>query len=112
MAKAIDLGRRLNDILVGPADPEGFNRPHYPDLYISDVDEPRLLDMPDKGTATIKYRITGREHSERDRHGEKERRCSIRMEIISIEPPAKKNNGNGAYGDDARKSFSDYFKGR
>lgn len=107
MAKAIDLGRELPTINI-----DGGDRTHYPDLYISDVDEPRLLDMPDKGTATIKYRIVGRSHSEDQRDGKKQRRCSIRMEIISIEPPAKKNGANGAYGDDARKSFSDYFNGK
>lgn len=109
MAKAINLGRKLDlpnmIAAMGPDDAQ------YPDIYIADVDDPRLLDMPDKGEATIKYRIVSREHSERERGGKKERRCSIRMEVLKIDPydnpKAAKKNG---YGEDARKSFSDYFK--
>jgi len=113
MAKKIDLGRKFDDELAIP-DREWRERVHYPDLYLSDIDDPALLDMPDEGTCTINYKIVGRNHSENERDGKKERRCSITMEIHSIEPPAEKASKNGNHKKDsdggARKAFSDYFK--
>jgi hypothetical protein len=109
MSKSIDLGKRLNDsaISVKMLDP---SEPHYPDLYISDSEDPKLADIPDKGECTIKYRVVSRQHHEDNRDGKKKHTCSIRMEILSMTPPEKaKRNGNG-YGDDARKSLNDYFK--
>ena len=91
------------------------DEPYYPDLYISDVDDPRLADIPDKGECTIKYRVCSRTHrEEKNSDGKKDHSCSLRLEILSITPPDKKKNGNGSsgYGDDARKSFGDYFKDR
>jgi hypothetical protein len=105
MSKSIDLGRKLSDMVsVAALKPD---EPHYPDLYLSDVDDPALADMPDKGEATIKYRVLSRTHREEKGHKDT---CSIRLEVLSISPPEKAKK-NGAYGDDARKSFKNYFKG-
>lgn len=111
MSKSIDLGKSLGDII--PAEPMKADEKHYPDLYISDVSDPALADIPDKGECTIKYRVCSRTHREEGKDKKKEHSCSLRLEILSITPPDKKKNGkNGSYGDDARKSFSDYFKDR
>jgi hypothetical protein len=111
--KPIDLGRKLNDI-VGIRQADFENKVHYPDLHLSDVDDPRLLDMPDEGTCEIHYKIVHRTHTE-DAKGNgktKEHRCSITMEVRKIEPGHdpkfnhKKKDSDGG----ARKALSEYFK--
>lgn len=110
MSKTIDLGKSLNDV-IGPAEMPKDDK-HYPDLYISDTDDPRLADIPDKGECTIRYRICSRTHrEEKNGNGSKKHTCSLRMEILSITPPEKSKKKNG-YGDDARKSFGEFFKGK
>jgi hypothetical protein len=110
MSKTIDLGKKIGDP-IGMIDMK-MDYVHYPDLYISDSDDPKLADIPDKGECTIKYRVCSRTHHEdKDGDGKKRHTCSLRLEIVSITPPEKKKNGNGkAYGDDARKSFGEFFK--
>jgi hypothetical protein len=111
MSKPIDLGKKLSDLVeVAPMTPGDT---HYPDLYISDTDDRRLAEMPDQGEATIKYKVISRTHRE-DRKGKgngKDYSCSIRLEVLSIDPPegkSKKKNGDSDGG--ARKALSDYFK--
>jgi hypothetical protein len=82
--KAIDLGRDMREpagLVRGPMDVM------YPELHISDIDDERLLGLPDEGTAEIRFKITHRTHHE-DNNGEKKKRhtCSITMEIRSLEP--------------------------
>lgn len=108
MSKAIDLGKTFGDMIepnIKSADDK-----HYPDLYISDVDDPKLADIPDKGECTIKYRVTSRSHREEKNGNGKKHTCSLRMEILSIEPPESYKKKKNGYGDDARKSMGDYFK--
>jgi hypothetical protein len=114
MSKAIDLGKRLSDMMSEPGNIKSADEPHYPDLYISDVDDPRLADIPDKGECTIRYRVCSRTHREEKNGGAngKKHSCSLRLEITSITPPEKEKKKNGGYGDDARKSFGDYFRGK
>ena len=111
MSYTIDLGKRPSDL----AEPisVGKDEPYYPDLYI-DSDDPKLADLPDKGECTIKYRVCSRTHREEGKGKDKKHSCSIRMEILSLsgDYDKKKKNGSSGYGDDARKSFSDYFKDR
>ena len=110
MSKPIDLGKKLgaNAFTISSADLK--DKPHYPELHLGDVDDPRLLDLPDTGTCLIRYKIVSRTHREEKR--EKNRRsCSISMEVHSIDPPAaspKKKDSDGG----ARKAFKDYFGGR
>ena len=110
MHKAIDLARKWNDDIEVLNVSDLKDKAHYPSLHISDVDEPRLLDLPDQGEATIRFKVVGREHSEHEHNGKKKRRCSLTLEVQKIDfddnPKAAKKNGN----DDARKAFSDYFK--
>lgn len=106
MSKSIDLGKRMSD-LVDPV--PAHDEPHYPDLYISDVDDPKLAEIPDKGECTIKYRVCSRTHREEKGGSGKKHSCSLRLEILSITPPEKQKKKNG-YGDDARKSFGEFFK--
>ena len=111
MSYRIDLGKSMRDV-IGPADIKGPDDKSYPDLYISDSDDPKIADLPDKGECTIRYRICSRTHrEEKNGDGKKKHTCSVRMEILSIsgDYDKKKKNGNG-YGDDARKNFKDYFK--
>jgi hypothetical protein len=109
MSKAIDLGKKLGEDM--PVNAISMDDTHYPDLYISETDDPRLADIPDKGECTIKYRVCSRTHREEKDGKGKKHSCTLRLEVLSITPPEKekKKNGNG-YGDDARKSFKDYFK--
>src|SRR5260370_42480189 len=113
MHKAIDLGKKFGDDIEMPMPmSEMKNEVHYPDFHISDVDEPRLLDMPDEGEATIKFKVIHRSHSEHDRNGKKQRRCSLTIEVqkIDFEDKPKKKNGDSDGG--LRKSFSEYFKNK
>jgi len=67
--------------------------------------------MPDAGEATIRYRVVSRTHREEGKGKKKDYSCSLRLEVLSIDPPAsngKKKNGNSDGG--ARKALSDYFK--
>jgi hypothetical protein len=109
MTKGIDLGKKISDMMpIGALSPE---KEHYPDLYISDTDERRLAEMPDEGEATIRYRVVSRTHREEGKGKRKDYSCSLRLEILSIDPPAgngKKKNGDSDGG--ARKALSDYFK--
>ena len=107
MTKAISLGKKLGDMIkVSEVSPE---KEHYPDLYISDTDDRRLAEMPDEGEATIRYRVVSRTHREEGKGKSKNYSCSLRLEVLSIEPPAangkKKDSDNGA-----RKALNDYFK--
>ena len=112
MHKAIDLGKKWNDDIGTPISmSEMKNEVHYPDFHISDTDETRLLDMPDEGEATIKFKVVHRSHSESDRNGKKKRHCSLTIEVQKIDfednpKAAKKKDSDGG----ARKAFSDYFK--
>lgn len=97
-------------INISPTSPDDK---HYPDLYISDSEDPKLADIPDKGECTIRYRVCSRTHrEEKDKDGKKQHSCSIRLEILSITPPEKKKNGKNGYGDDARKSMGEFFKNK
>jgi hypothetical protein len=111
MHKAIDLGKKWGDDIGMPISMEDEkDKVHYPDFHISDTDEARLLDMPDQGEATIKYKVVHRSHSENKRDGKTRRHCSITIEVqkIDFEDKPKKKNGDSDGG--ARKAFSDYFK--
>jgi hypothetical protein len=108
MTKGIDLGRKLNDIMpIGLSSPE---KEHYPDLYISDTDDRRLAEMPDEGEATIRYRVVSRTHREEGKGKRKDYSCSLRLEVLSIEPPEPKKKKNGDSDGGARKALNDYFK--
>jgi hypothetical protein len=110
MSKGIDLGRKLSDMIhVSEISAE---KEQYPDLYISDTDDKRLAQMPDEGEATIRYRIVSRTHREEKKNGKgKEYSCSLRLEVLSIDPPAPKGKKNSFSdgNDGARKALKDYF---
>jgi hypothetical protein len=100
----INLGKTLDDMIsIKPIDKD---ETHYPELCISDSNDKRIAKMPDKGTATIKYRVVSRTHREEKDRGYS---CSIRLEVLSIDPPSSAAKKNG-YGDDARKAVNNYFK--
>ena len=112
MHKAIDLGKKYDENIVPMSMSDLKDKVHYPDFHISDTEDTRLLDLPDEGEATIKYRVVSRHHSENKRqNGDKERRCSITLEVLKIDTfdnpkAAKKKDSDGG----ARKAFSDYFR--
>jgi hypothetical protein len=111
MHKPIDLGQKYDDLISQASSLADKDRVHYPDFHIPETEDTRLLEMPDEGEATIKFKVVSRHHSESNRNGKKERRCSLTIEVckIDFEDKPKKKNGNG-YGDGARQSFKDYFK--
>jgi hypothetical protein len=110
MHKAIDLGKKFGDDIEMTSIKDLEDKTHYPDFYISGTDDSRLLDMPDEGEATIRFKVVSRTHSEDTRNGKKKRRCSLCIEVHSIEPPESKKKNGKPYGESARSSFADYFK--
>lgn len=113
MSKPIDLGRKWDDIIGIVQAGEDKDRTHYPDLHIGETADARLLDLPDEGEATIRFKVVHRNHSEHTgAGGKKERRCSLTLEVLSIDPPDKaKKKKNGDWGGNgARQSFRDYIK--
>jgi hypothetical protein len=110
MSKYIDLGKKIADFLM-PASPASSQDTHYPDLYLSDVDDTAIADMPDKGEAVIKYRVLSRTYREEKNGDKKLRSCSVRLEILSIKPPEGAPKLK-SYGDDARKSFRAFYNGK
>lgn len=84
LAKKIDLGDKPMGGCCSPCEaPRG---PYYPSLYVSDRDE--AIDIPEEGSATVKYRVRSRSTNKRD--GKEKHSADI--EIHSIEPvePEKK----------------------
>lgn len=109
--KPIDLGKKLSDKIEVHSLEDIKDETHYPTLYLGDIDDPRLLDLPDEGECTIKYKVRSRSHRE-DKRGDKPKRsCCLDLDVLSIAPPEKKSYGNGAKDSDkgARKAFNDYF---
>lgn len=114
MSKPIKLGRKdgkngspLVQVLGGLADDDDGS----PRLHIDGHDDPRVVELPDHGECRIRYSVKNRHHEESDEGGKKKHRYSTTLAIHHIEPPENNNKKkNGAYGDDARKSFSNYFK--
>jgi len=93
MSKTIDLGRSFREEMGNPV-PVSDDDIHYPELHIGEREEEALLDLPDKGTATIKFKVIRRHHSEEANGDKKKRRtCSITLEVHSIEVESKKKNG-------------------
>jgi hypothetical protein len=83
--KPIKLGHELHAEIIGPASiPDVL----YPELHIGDSEDERLLDLPDEGTAEIKFRVKRRTHREEAQGDSKKKRrcCSITLEVISLEP--------------------------
>jgi hypothetical protein len=112
--KPIDLGKKPNDLPEIRIN-DIRDKVYYPDLHLSDIDDARLLEMPDEGTAEIHYKIVHKTHTEDKREGgKKEHRCSITMEVRKIEPGhdpkfnQKKKDPDGG----ARKALNEYFKDR
>lgn len=109
MSKPIDLGRKFGDDIKPISISEMKDETHYPELFLPDVDDPRLANLPDKGECVIKYRVVSRTHREEKKGDKKDHSCSLRLEVTSITPPTstekKKDSDSGA-----RKALSDYFK--
>jgi hypothetical protein len=102
MSKTIDLGRSFREEMgnITPASPDAK---HYPELHIPDSDDDRLLDLPDQGSAEIKFKVVRRHHREETNGDKKKRRtCSITLEILSIEAPEKQ----------AKKTHWEMFNGK
>ena len=110
MSKPVELGKNLNAMMsisaIGP------DEAHYPDLCISDTDDRRLAEMPDEGTATIRYRIRSRTHREEKNAKGKQYSCSLRLEVLSIDPPEPKKKKNGDSDGGARRAMNDFFKNK
>lgn len=77
----------------------------YPSMYISDAPK-ELFDLPDEGTATIKYRL--REKGIRERDGDKSVNCEL--EILSITPNKGGSKPMGNTTRDADDEIDNYFK--
>lgn len=82
------------------------SRTLYPSLHLFDVDE-EALELPDEGTATIRYRVTARTQSEgEDFNGKKRSGSSMTLEVQSLEtkgPDLFKETAKEAIGRWSRK---------
>lgn len=84
LAKKIDLGDHFEGPTCAPLDSNP--RVNYPTLYVSGKKE--SVELPDKGTATIQYRIRNRSMT---KYGEDEAKHSVDIEVQSIEPHEEKD---------------------
>ena len=113
MSKPIELGHKPGDNLEIHRLSDIKDKTYYPSLYISNVDDPRLLDLPDEGECTIKYKVRSRTHREEKNPSKPKRSCSLDLDVISIAPTGggsyKKKDSDDEYGKGARKAFKDYF---
>jgi hypothetical protein len=80
LAAKIDLGNR-NDNYGSPICGPGKRLIYYPTIYVSGKEQP--IDLPEKGKATIEYRVRNRSMNKNE--GDKERH-SVDIEVHSIEP--------------------------
>ena len=88
-AGKLDLGRKPMDYskaCIGPAEPQP--RVWYPTLWIDGLEQP--IDLPDKGKATVEYRITRKTTTDID--GKK--RHDATVEIQSMEPVKKEEKAS------------------
>lgn len=79
---AIDLGYRYDN---GPCEAYDPKKTQYPSLYINQVSED-VMDIAETGTATIKYKLTGR--NMREDGGKK--KYGMTLDVLSFEPEAEK----------------------
>jgi len=83
---------------------------HYPTIYIDDVDDRALAEMPDQGEAVIRYRVVSRTHREEGKGKRKDYTCSLRLEVLSIQPPESKKKKNGDSDGGVRRAMDNYFR--
>lgn len=79
---AMDLGYKYDDGLCEAYDPK---KTRYPSLYINQVSDD-VMGIPETGTATIKYKLTGR--NMREAGGKK--KYGMTVDVLSFEPEAEK----------------------
>lgn len=81
--KALDLGTTPGGGCgLEPYDPK---KPYYPSIYISDKPD-SMEDIPEDGTALVKYKVTSR--STNERNGKK--RHSLSLDVLSFDPQGTK----------------------
>lgn len=81
--KALDLGTTPGGgCYLEPYDPK---KPYYPSIYISDKPD-SMEDIPEDGTALVKYKVTSR--STNERNGKK--RHSLSLDVLSFDPQGTK----------------------
>jgi hypothetical protein len=86
--KTIDLGKTYDGIEAAePAEDSKEPKVHYPSLYLSD--RPELANLPDEGTATIKFKVVSRSVNERD--GEKTVSTELEIHSITADTESKAN---------------------
>jgi hypothetical protein len=81
--KALDLARRNSDF--GPMEPYDPKKPWYPGISIRNSED-ALDDIPEEGTAVVKYKVTRRGYDERN--GKKKH--DISMDLLSFDPQGVK----------------------
>lgn len=104
--KPVDLGRKMKGFgMMGAPMPsmpdEEESTIIYPCLHIDQVPDD-LLQMPDEGTATIKYTIKEKTEGERGNRME--------LEILSIQPQGSPKMESLAEDDDASKRIDEYME--
>ncbi len=85
--KTIDLAEKNSDDHAMPVEEtSGGDSTWYPSIYVSDNEA--LTDIPEEGTAEIKYRLKRVTETKTLENGEKKESCSCEIEILSITPKA------------------------
>lgn len=84
----MDLGRKMNEPAT-PTEPprEDKDKVYYPSIYLSDAPE-GMQDIPEEGTATIRYKISSR--TVREEPGKDKKSVDISIDVMSFDPERPK----------------------
>ena len=109
--KTIDLGRKPETCSECPA-PVPSKPPtpdvYYPTLYLSNIEG--LSDLPEEGTATVRFKVRSRTVSERNKEGKK---TSVDLDILSLSEISgpKKSKSSREESEEALKKLAEEEEG-
>lgn len=92
-------------------DGDAKKKTDYPSFYVSDAPS-EMEDIPDEGTATIRYKVTSR--TVREDVDQDKRHCDVNIDILSFDPerPKMRPNGKSNPRDAIANSLRDFMLGR
>jgi hypothetical protein len=110
----MDLGRKMGDMgnaLPAETEPETNDKIYYPSFYISNAPD-EMRDIPDEGTATIRYKVTSR--TVREDVSKDKKDIDVNIDVLSFDPdrPRPKPSPRGSPHDAVANSLRDFMLGR